>query len=123
MKHPPSPSPPYWFWFAAVAGLALLASLTIAARHSAVADDHASGLPLDSTPSLDWHRLLCRQATVLSPLQVAETRNEHNPLPLHLIFLTVPASRASPSARQNSNSPIFPLEGLLSPRPQARPQP
>lgn len=42
MKHPPSPSPPYWFWFAAVAGLALLASLTIAARHSAVADDHAS---------------------------------------------------------------------------------
>ena len=70
MLHPPPP--PHWLWFAAVAGLAVLASLTIASGHdppvlamhglsAAPADVAASGaLPrLDPSPMFDRQCRVC----------------------------------------------------------------
>lgn len=75
MNHTPPPPAPRWLWFAAVAGLALLASLTIAAgrdpptgsqastepTHSTSTDDHSSATALDSTAAVHHHRLLLQQ--------------------------------------------------------------
>ena len=75
MKHTPPPPPPRWFWFAAVAGLALLASLTIAAGHDPPpgsqplpeptrnnrADDRSAAALPDSSPAFDRHCLTCQQ--------------------------------------------------------------
>lgn len=75
MKHTPPPPPPRWFWFAAVAGLALLASLTIAAGHdpppgsqalpeatpSTSVDDRLLPAFLSRSPAFDLRCLLCRQ--------------------------------------------------------------
>ena len=75
MKNTPPPPPPRWFWFAAVAGLALLASLTITtgrdpppgaqaltelARGSRV-DERSSPTLFDSSPAFDRRCLLCQQ--------------------------------------------------------------
>lgn len=75
MNPTPPPPPPRWLWFAAVAGLALLASLTIAAgrdppagtqaltepARSNGADDLSSTAPVDSSPAFSPHRLLLQQ--------------------------------------------------------------
>jgi hypothetical protein len=75
MKHTPPPPPPRWLWFAAVAGLALLASLTIAAgrdptggaqaltdlTRSSSADERSSATFFDSSPAFDRHCLICQQ--------------------------------------------------------------
>lgn len=76
MKHTPPPTPPRWFWFAAVSGLALLASLTIAAgrdppggaqalaeptRSTGSADERSSPAFFDSSPAFDGRCLICQQ--------------------------------------------------------------
>lgn len=75
MKHTPPPPPPRWFWFAAVAGLALLASLTIAAgrdpppgspalpdaTRSTSADERSAPTLFDPSPAFDRHCLICQQ--------------------------------------------------------------
>ncbi len=75
MKHTPLPPPPRWFWFAAVAGPALLASLTIAAGHDpppgseapdepardASPDGRSAVTVFDSSPAFDRPCLICRQ--------------------------------------------------------------
>jgi hypothetical protein len=75
MKPTPPPPPPRWFWFAAVAGLALLASLTIAAgrdppggaqalsepTRSSSADERSSATFFDSSPAFDRRCLICQQ--------------------------------------------------------------
>lgn len=66
------PPQPHWPWFAAVAGLALLASLTIAsgrdprapqpalaAGPSQVAASAASSVSQDASPAFDRRYLLC----------------------------------------------------------------
>lgn len=74
MKNTPPPPPPRWYWFAAVAGLALLASLMIAAgrdppgsqaptepARGTSADDPSATTLLDSSPAFDRRCLLCQQ--------------------------------------------------------------
>lgn len=76
MKPPPTPPPPRWLWFAAVAGLALLASLTVAAGRDPPPGSQALGEPArsttadtdrseaalnDTSPTFDHRCLLCRQ--------------------------------------------------------------
>jgi hypothetical protein len=75
MKHTSPPPPPRWFWFAAVAGLALLASLTIAAgrdpppgspalpdpTRSTSPDDHSAASFLVPSPAFDRRCLICQQ--------------------------------------------------------------
>lgn len=72
MQHPPPP--PRWLWFAAVAGLALLASLTIAAGRDppsvlAAPAEPVSGATtgassvtlLDPSPAFDRRCLVCQR--------------------------------------------------------------
>lgn len=72
MQHPPPP--PRWLWFAAVAGLAIVASLTITAGRdpppgSAEPADSVSAMPsgassatwLEPSPAFDRRCLLCQQ--------------------------------------------------------------
>lgn len=75
MKSTPPPPPPRWFWFIAVAGLALLASLTIAAGRDPLpgtpalpepvrsnsTDDRPAASFFDSSPAFDRRCLICQQ--------------------------------------------------------------
>ena len=75
MSHTPPPPPPRWLWFAAIAGLASLASLTLSAGHdpppgpqvpaeapqSGSADEHPAATLPDAAPTFDRRCQLCPQ--------------------------------------------------------------